>query len=251
MGKLTKLLGGGIGLVSEAISNHKNSSNKTNTQNGESSRAGVLSNASADPPAYTQRSGDNSQTQQENIGASGKERDEEDSSSEEDDEEHWALEEAARQTEDPKDAEHKDSDEIANSFLRSHPPPIYALPAGTKLLCPVIIPQRRPRDNARGFIRAYAPVLADYGIDQSSFLGFLENFQQASKASPWLNVVNMAALGAQLTPSLIAKGASVAVRITAGVAIEAQRASRFVPVVRPRKSRPLICCKAHTHTSTE
>lgn len=224
--------------MSEAISNHKNSSNKTSTHTGESSRTGASSNASADPPAYTEHSGDKvhpSHTQLEKQGGDGGNgADESDFLSEEDDEGHWALDEAARPREDPKDAEHKDSDQIADSFLKTHLPPTHAPQAGTKLPYPVIIPQRRPRDNARGFVRAYAPVLADYFIDQSSFLGFLENFQQASKASPWLNVVNVAALGAQLTPSLIAKGASVAVRITAGVAIEAQRASRFVPAIRTR-----------------
>lgn len=43
-----------------------------------------------------------------------------------------------------------------------------------RLPCPVIIPQRRPRDKGRGFVRAYAPVLEDSGISQEVFLQFLE-----------------------------------------------------------------------------
>lgn len=42
------------------------------------------------------------------------------------------------------------------------------------LPCPVIIPQRRPRNKDRGFVRAYAPVLQDCGISQDVFLQFLE-----------------------------------------------------------------------------
>lgn len=43
-----------------------------------------------------------------------------------------------------------------------------------RLPCPVIIPQRRPRNKDRGFVRAYAPVLDDCGISQDVFLRFLE-----------------------------------------------------------------------------
>ncbi|CAG8958235.1 hypothetical protein HYFRA_00000589, partial [Hymenoscyphus fraxineus] len=232
MGKITKLIGGGIGLVSEAISNHKTSGGRQqspqhlNGESSESNEAGPSSDLSANPPAYDEVTGSRSHAKLEKQAEhEEKEIDEDDSLSEEEDEEDWALDEAARPTEVPKDTEPKDSDEVANRFIRTHPLTC-ALPAGTNLSCPVIIPQRRPRDNARGFVRAYAPVLEDHGIDQASFLDFLESFQLASKASPWLDVVNLAALGAQLTPSLIAKGASVAVRVTAGVAIAAQRASR-------------------------
>ena len=43
-----------------------------------------------------------------------------------------------------------------------------------RLPCPVIVPQRRPRNKDRGFVRAYAPVLDDCGISQDVFLQFLE-----------------------------------------------------------------------------
>lgn len=44
---------------------------------------------------------------------------------------------------------------------------------------PVIIPQRRPRFKERGFVRAYAPLLADSGIGQDMFIEFLEVFDKA------------------------------------------------------------------------
>ena len=51
------------------------------------------------------------------------------------------------------------------------------------LPCPVIIPQRRPENQSRGWIRAYAPALMDCGIDQRQFLSFLDGFNEASKVS--------------------------------------------------------------------
>ena len=59
------------------------------------------------------------------------------------------------------------------------------------LPCPVIIPQRRPGDHSRGFMRAYAPVLADSGIPQATFLYFLKDFYDSSKASPIFVVVQI------------------------------------------------------------
>ena len=50
-----------------------------------------------------------------------------------------------------------------------------------RLPCPVIIPQKRPRNKDRGFVRAYAPVMADCGISQDVFLKFLTDWHQASK----------------------------------------------------------------------
>jgi hypothetical protein len=50
-----------------------------------------------------------------------------------------------------------------------------------RLSKPVIIPQRRPETRERGFIYAYAPVLNDCGIDEASFLTFLDNLNQACK----------------------------------------------------------------------
>lgn len=55
------------------------------------------------------------------------------------------------------------------------PQPIQRLP------CPVIIPQRRPRNKDRGFVRAYAPVMEGCGVGQDVFLKFQEDWLTASK----------------------------------------------------------------------
>lgn len=77
---------------------------------------------------------------------------------------------------------------------------------------PVILPQRRPNDKSRGFVRAYAPDLGKYkGIDETTFLSFLKEFHKSSQASGWFTVINVAAMGAGLAPSAIAMAVSMSV----------------------------------------
>jgi len=52
-----------------------------------------------------------------------------------------------------------------------------------RLPCPVIIPQRRPENQERGFIRAYAPALLECGIDEATFINFIDSLNQAVKVS--------------------------------------------------------------------
>ena len=54
-----------------------------------------------------------------------------------------------------------------------------------RLSCPVVIPQRSPGSKGRGFMRAYAPVLADYDFGEESFLAFLKSFHKASMVMKW------------------------------------------------------------------
>ena len=74
--------------------------------------------------------------------------------------------------------EAKDVDRVFNALAKQHPPPGYTEFA-SKLDLPVILPQRRPKNKERGFVRAYAPVLQACGIDQAKFLAFLEGFETA------------------------------------------------------------------------
>ncbi|KAE8337988.1 hypothetical protein BDV24DRAFT_153876 [Aspergillus arachidicola] len=100
-----------------------------------------------------------------------------------------------------------------------------------RIPCPVIIPQRRPGNKDRGFVRAYAPVLADCGINQDVFLNFLEDFFQASKASPWIEVVYVAAGIVGFFPETAAQITSIIVQTVAGIAREIQsrhRANTFL-----------------------
>jgi hypothetical protein len=69
-------------------------------------------------------------------------------------------------------------DEVFDVFTKKHPPPKYSPIAG-KLELPVILPQRRPKNKERGFIRAYAPILQNCAVGQAEFLGFLDGFAKA------------------------------------------------------------------------
>ncbi len=254
MGRLVKLLGSGIGLASEAISARK-ASNKSNTtapdNAGEgSSRAATHAPTNDAPPEYVEVPDDTA----DELIASGKavpadikdphlydqkthpEDDEDDDLSEEGDEEQWELDEAVSYPEPHEDAPPEDIGVLTDTFMRDHPPPVYT-PSETgqvkgRLPCPVIIPQRRPRDKKRGFVRAYAPVLADCGIDQATFLDFLKTFHASTKEDKWLNVVFLGAAGAGMVPTPIAMAVSTAVQVAVGVAMEVQRRSRYVLLLR-------------------
>lgn len=79
--------------------------------------------------------------------------------------------------------------EYGESANRALPPTLPrssspSITARGRLTCPVIIPQRRPENKERGFIRAYAPALLECGIDQATFLNFIDSLNQAAKVSP-------------------------------------------------------------------
>jgi len=237
MGRLTNLVGSGIGLASEALASRKarKATAPSPQENGESSSAGAarrLDHPDDPPPEYEQSHKPNSSRYDLKEKGGHPESDAESSSSEEEDEEHWELDEAARTpgVETLENGLVQNQTELADEFMRNHLPPPYSpsepIHPG-RLPCPVIIPQRRPNDNKRGFVRAYAPVLEECGIDQATFMDFLKSFHTASQADGYFEVVNSAATVARFTPSLIAKGASLGVRLTVGIAMDAQSRSRY------------------------
>jgi hypothetical protein len=263
MGRLVKLIGSGIGLASEAIAAHKaekaERAANPNAGEGSSSSQSSRPHASRDtarsyypeddpPPQYaevTDQEADQLIAKGKAVPVDSKDElrlaqklhnlhddDDDDETSEEGDEEQWDLDDAIEaETPSAEDGPApRSTEQIIDGFMRNHPPPTYtereSIVRG-QLPCPVIIPQRRPRDKKRGFVRAYAPVLADCGIDQATFLEFLKSFHQSSREDPWLNVVNLAAAGAGFAPSAIAMGVSIAVQFAVGVAMEVQRRTRY------------------------
>jgi hypothetical protein len=253
MGRLVKLLGSGIGLASEAISARKASNaNRTTDNAGEGSSRSAPHPPNDAPPQYVEvpdHTADELIAAGKAVPADAKDphlydrdeksphEEEDDSLSEEGDEEQWELDEAVSYPEPSDDAPAEDIGVLTDTFMRNHPPPAYTPSSGGqvhgKLPCPVIIPQRRPRDKKRGFVRAYAPVLADCGIDQETFLDFLKTFHASTKEDKWLRVVNISAAVAGMVPSAIAMGVSIAVQVAVGVAMEVQRRSRSVPSSSP------------------
>ncbi|TEY84183.1 hypothetical protein BOTCAL_0019g00060 [Botryotinia calthae] len=109
--------------------------------------------------------------------------------------------------------------QILGDFGKQHP----GISSSTRpdikqgLPVPIIIPERRPGSKHRGFVRAYAPVLIDCGIDQDTFMDFLVGFEVSIKASPYFHVINLAvaasvmAEGLAVAPSIIVHAAAFAV----------------------------------------
>ncbi|KAH7128497.1 hypothetical protein B0J11DRAFT_567101 [Dendryphion nanum] len=73
-----------------------------------------------------------------------------------------------------------------NANTTNYPP----RPTG-RLQRPVIIPQRRPNYRERGFIQAYAPDLMNCGIDQETFMSFLDGFGLPTAESAAIDAVNV------------------------------------------------------------
>lgn len=86
---------------------------------------------------------------------------------------------AAAENESDESKVKKEEKMILDLLRMAGPPPQPA----QRLPCPVIIPQRRPRNKDRGFVRAYAPVLDECGISQDVFLKFLKDWLAASQVS--------------------------------------------------------------------
>lgn len=79
------------------------------------------------------------------------------------------------------DIKAKEAELIQRLVRMAGPPPQPA----RQILYPVVLPQRRPRQKNRGFVRAYAPVLADCGVGQDVFLQFLADWEMSSKVLFW------------------------------------------------------------------
>ncbi|KAI9850874.1 MAG: hypothetical protein M1830_006948, partial [Pleopsidium flavum] len=167
MKRLVNLVGTGIGLATEAVAARKSSSPSTEANS-----------STADAPSHATAPADNR--------GGHDDLEDSDESAVENDETDWNLDDAAVEYAGAEASSSKNSEpgvgvgELVQSFVTDHPPPSRTAASG-RLPCPVIIPQRRPQNNSRGFVRAYAPVLSDCGIDQATFLDFLDCFDQASK----------------------------------------------------------------------
>ncbi|KAK4941004.1 hypothetical protein LTR66_014852 [Elasticomyces elasticus] len=124
-----------------------------------------------------------------------------------------------------------------------------------RLPCPVIIPQRRPRESSRGFARAYAPVLANCGVSQEMFLHFIKDFYEASKANPIFMAVNVAAFVTGFIPDITATVVSILVQTAAETARQIQglhRTNTFLDEMNNAYFRPRgLYCLLMTHKPDE
>ncbi|KAF4621531.1 hypothetical protein G7Y89_g14542 [Cudoniella acicularis] len=113
------------------------------------------------------------------------------------------------------DFQHRLSDQVADGIARGDPPessfpsqfsafsPDQSPITSSRLSRPILIPQLDPNDARSGWTRAYAPSLQTCGIDQESFLAFLDVLSQSSISLPYLSAVNLAVIEAASTVDLV------------------------------------------------
>lgn len=164
----------------------------------------------------------------EQSGLSGSEESEEDG-----DEIAWELDEAQEAVDPPsydetisRDVVTEEGDIDVPKLVRGVMEKVGPFHGQKRMPYPIVIPQRRPRNKKRGFIRAYPPILENYGVSQDAFLTFLKNFHLASQPSKWIGAVFVAASIVGNVPSVYAMAVSIAVQFAAGTAMELQRRYR-------------------------
>jgi len=100
------------------------------------------------------------------------------------------------------------------------------------LSLPVIIPQRRPENQSRGWAVAYAPALMESGIDEATFIKFITKFNQACDTSPVLDAVNLGAFAVGFAPGIAPMVVSMAVPVAVQVAKGAQTKTQSASYLR-------------------
>lgn len=86
---------------------------------------------------------------------------------------------------------------------------------------PVVIPQQRPGSQDRGFMAAYAPCLEYCGIDQHSFLQFIDETNTALQGNKILAGVQVVSFGVGFTPEIITTAVATGVQFGANLANKA------------------------------
>ncbi|RKK94324.1 hypothetical protein BFJ68_g15200 [Fusarium oxysporum] len=232
IGSAVRGVAGGIGLVSESVSSYKEKrtaeKNASSSESSQQPQSSGIAASNEPPPNYepqpsqhedsTERQWELDETQSELLSSPQNGAD------------------SAQQTQDDKD--------LVASFLRVH-----GSSAGRKnaqLELPVILAQRRPKDRTRGFVRGYAPMLETVGIDQAAWLDFLDKFDQSTRASPWIEVINFAELGGFFVPIAPSIAISAAVYKTIEVAKDVQgrqRSNKFISQMNEQYFYPNgLCC---------
>jgi hypothetical protein len=140
----------------------------------------------------------------------------------------WQLDEAQDHVTDgqpgPAGTTEEELDSLADLFLAAHvQSPSY--PTG-QLALPVVITQRRPGSRTKGFVRAYSPILADVGIDQTIFLDFLDKLNKSVAPSPWIQAINLASFAGQAVPEPFTIIISIAVKKVADAASQLHSRSK-------------------------
>ncbi|KAJ9295111.1 hypothetical protein DTO271G3_6281 [Paecilomyces variotii] len=198
-GKILRGLAAGIGLTAEAYHHHKEKKKVATANEGENNPPPVIhegNNSQHHPPDEDNHS--TRHAEQDTL-------DEYYSSSipQQMYEATWQLDEAQDGLNNsheppPYSVSEEQLPQLAESFLQNHSPPPFQRTQSPTLALPVLITQRRPGKRSRGFIRAYAPLLNDVGIDQATFLDFIDNLNKAVQPSGLIQALNLASIAGLL-----------------------------------------------------
>ncbi|KAM0262155.1 hypothetical protein ACHAQJ_001898 [Trichoderma viride] len=234
---LVKGVAAGIGLASESYHNHqekKKAQAAASATAGESSRAihndeVHMSQGFPDEKRHGSHESDDNDSSDSDENGSPAQADPETSRDLE--EAAWTLDAAQSELEPPPDystvvEQDIDAHSMAEGFVRNHLLPLNQQIQHRGLPMPVILPQRRPGERARGFIHAYAPLLQEVGIDQTTFIDFIKELNLATAPSPWINAINLAAVAVQHVPEPITIAVSIAAQVTTQVSLQAHSRSK-------------------------
>ncbi|CAG7558294.1 unnamed protein product [Fusarium equiseti] len=189
LGSAVRGVAGGIGLVSESVSSYKE---KKAAEKGEKNAppAPVQQPPAQQPQASSSNDAPGYEMPGDSYYQPGTQDDATERQWELDDIQNELLSNPQGETSPSQPA--KDDADLVTIFIREHgSTPI----TGQRLEMPVILAQRRPKNRSRGFVRGYAPILEDVGIDEATWLDFLDKFDAATMASPWIQVLNFAEIG--------------------------------------------------------
>jgi hypothetical protein len=213
LGSAVRGVAGGIGLVSESVSSYKEKRNaEKNATPAEQAQQPERSNA---PISQSQQNSYQSTNQQGDTT-----------------ERQWELDDTQTELLSSPEGESSSSQpaqndtDLATIFIREHG--LTNPPTGQRLEMPVILAQRRPKNRSRGFVRGYAPILEDVGIDQETWLDFLDKFDAAAMASPWIQVLNFAEIGGFFVPFAPSIAISAAVYLTIEITKDMHSRQKYV-----------------------
>ncbi|TGJ86609.1 hypothetical protein E0Z10_g2170 [Xylaria hypoxylon] len=132
------------------------------------------------------------------------------------DHEQWDLDDAQQQV---SEACAEDSERLEEVIQQVLPASIVT---GGRLQYPVILPQRRPKRRHRGFIRAYAPDLHACGIDQMTFMAFLNELDKSTAWSPLVDIINLSTVATFAIPGGLGAAVAVPIQLATGIYKELQ-----------------------------
>ncbi|KAI1186487.1 hypothetical protein F5B17DRAFT_403565 [Nemania serpens] len=164
----------------------------------------------------------------------------------------WDLDDAQEEL---SESRREDNQQLLADALQPVPPAFEA-PRG-RLQYPVILPQRRPKRRRRGFIRAYAPDLLACGIDQPTFMAFLDQLDKSTAYSPLANIINLSTVATFAIPGGLGAAVAVPIQIATGIYKELQGRkgqNEFLHKMNTDLFRPrgLYCLiVAHSNTAEE